>query len=109
MTAAIIDILVGLWIFMSTFAWQHTTPEFINTIVCGALAVWFGIAALADRRARYLELALASWLLLSGHVLTGASRETLWNNTVCAFALFVGGLLGGWRRRAHDLRAGTRA
>ena len=96
--AAIIDILVGLWIFMSSFAWQHTVPEFVNTLLCGSFAIFFGIGALADRRVRYLEMTLALWLFLSTHLLA-VGKETLWNNTICAVALFVAGLMGGGSQR----------
>jgi hypothetical protein len=103
MASAFIDVLVGLWIFMSTFAWLHTVPEFVNTIVCGSLAVLFGLAGLADRRARLLEVVLGFWLVASMHFLA-AGRPTLWNNAVCGVALLVGGLLGGTRQRAADPR-----
>jgi uncharacterized membrane protein len=104
MTPAIIDILVGLWIFMSSFAWGHTVPEFVNTLVTGSLAVLFGIATLADRRARYFEIALGVWLLLSMRFLT-ADQATHWNNGICGAVLLLAGLLGWKRRRAPDPQA----
>jgi hypothetical protein len=104
MTPAIIDVLVGLWIFMSTFAWEHTVPEFVNTMLTGSFAVLFGIAALADRRARYFEIALGVWLLLSVRLLT-AGPMTHWNNSICGVLLLVAGLMGWRRRRSSDLHA----
>lgn len=89
MAARSLNILLGIWLFISAFAWAHSTPQLTNTWILGVLCVLFALLALRVAPARYLNTALAVWLFVSAFVLPGSSHGTLWNNVLVAIAIFV--------------------
>jgi hypothetical protein len=94
--------VLGVWLFISAFAWKHSPEQQTNTWVCGLIAL--GVAMLSSfvRSARYLNAALAVWLFISAFSLPTlpiSSVGTTWNNVIVALLLFATSLVGerGWR------------
>ncbi len=40
------NVIVGSWLFASTFVWPHTSSQMINLCVIGALSVVVALAAI---------------------------------------------------------------
>jgi len=89
MPARVANIVGGVWLFVSAFIWQHSPQQMTNTWIVGLLCVAFGLVALAVPEARYLNTALSIWLFVSAFVLPRVSEGTLWNNVICAIAVFL--------------------
>lgn len=84
-----VNVLLGLWLLVSAFAWPHGTFQMTNTWVCGALCLLFALLSFALPAARYLNAALAVWLFVSAFALPTSGRATLWSNALVAVALFT--------------------
>jgi hypothetical protein len=95
MSARVINVILGVWLFISAFAWQHSPQQLTNTWVLGVLCVAFALIALAMPQARYLNTVLAVWLFISAFVLPRANSGTVWNNALVAIAIFLASLSPG--------------
>ncbi len=87
--ARLINVLLGVWLFISAFLWPHTYEQMTNTWILGVLCVVFALIAMRVPQARYLNTALAVWLFISAFALPRATTGTLWNNILVAIAIFV--------------------
>lgn len=95
MTARFVNAALGLWLFISVFAWHHTTEQAVNVALTGifialtALAQW----TVGERwRVRLVNAALGFWLLVSIIAFPRSSVLTLVNSAivgalVCAVAV----------------------
>ena len=92
MPARFVNIVVGAWLFISAFIWQHSGSEFTNTWICGVLAVVFAVIAMAQPMARWLNTLLAIWLVIGTLAFHWVSSGTLWNNLICAAVIFIASL-----------------
>ena len=84
-----INVVLGVWLFISAFIWRDSHAQATNTWICGVLCVVFAIVGMGVPWARYLNTALAVWLFVSAWALPTERLTTLWNNVICAIALFV--------------------
>lgn len=89
MSARIVNVVLGAWLFVSAFVWRHSPPQLTNSWVVGVLCVAFALIAMSMPSARYLNTALSIWLFLSAFLLPRISTATLWNNVLVAIAIFV--------------------
>lgn len=94
------NVVIGVWLFISAFVWQHTPAQMTNTWILGVLCVAFALIAMAAPPARYLNTALAVWLFISAWVLPTIHRGTIWNNVLCAIAIFILSLMPTGREAA---------
>ena len=92
MPARFVNIVVGAWLFISAFVWQHTGAEFTNTWICGVLAVVFAVIALSTPMARWLNTLLAIWLVIGTLAFRWVEPGTVWNNLICAAVIFIASL-----------------
>jgi hypothetical protein len=106
--ARIANVILGVWLFISAFAWLHSSAQFTNTWILGVLQVIFALVALFSApQARYLNTALAIWLFISAFALPRLSIGTTWNNAIVAILTFLFSLVPGSTvhhsglRRAH--------
>lgn len=88
-----INILLGVWLFLSAFLWPHTPAQFANTWIVGALVSIFALIGLAAPPARFLNTILAVWLFISTWALPTISSATVWNNVIVAIGVFIVSLL----------------
>jgi hypothetical protein len=84
----IINVVLGIWLFISAFIWPHSQAQLTNTWIVGVLCVLFALIALRVHEARYLNTALAVWLFISAFALPHVSVGTVWNNALVAIAIF---------------------
>src|SRR5579883_2620360 len=91
--ARILNVVLGVWLFISAFAWPHTYAQMTNTWVLGVLCVIFAIVAMFVDQARYLNTLLAIWLFISAWALPTESPGTVWNNVLCSIAIFIVSLI----------------
>jgi hypothetical protein len=87
--ARIVNIVLGIWLFVSAFVWRHSYAQMTNTWIVGVLCVALGVLATRIAEARYLIAALAVWLFVSVWALPTISAATQWNNALVALAMFV--------------------
>jgi hypothetical protein len=94
MTPRIFNVLLGTWLFLSSFAWPHNSPAYVAALACGALTVVLSLAAFYVPGLRYLTAVVAVVLLVAS-LSTSASRwdRTFWHNSIVAVAIFVAALL----------------
>jgi len=88
-TARVVNIVLGIWLFISAFLWPHSYAQMNNTWICGVLAVAFALIAMRVPEARYLNTILAVWLFVSAWALPRISTATPWNNAIVAIAMFL--------------------
>jgi hypothetical protein len=95
MPARTLNVLLGVWLFISAFAWPHTLASFTNTWIVGLLVAIFALIAMRAPAMRYVDTALAIWLFVATFLLPHSSVGTLWNNALCAIAIFLLSLVPG--------------
>ncbi len=64
-TARIVNIVLGIWLFVSAFIWPHSYAQMTNTWIVGLLCVAFALIAMRVPEVRYLNTLLAVWLFIS--------------------------------------------
>ena len=94
MTARIFNVLIGVWLIVSAFAWPHSRAMTNYTVACGILTGVFAIATLYFRSARYLNLVVAALLFSTSALMSPRTDPTFWNNVIAAISIFVASLLG---------------
>jgi hypothetical protein len=85
----VVNVVIGVWLFISAFVWPHTHAQMTNTWICGVVTVVFALVAMAVPWVRYLNTLLAIWLFISSWALPSAHPGTVWNNVLCAIAIFI--------------------
>jgi uncharacterized membrane protein len=90
-----INLLLGIWLFISAFIWDHTVAQQTNTWILGALCAIFALIAMATPTARWLNTALSIWLFISVWALPHRNPGTMWNNALVAIAVFLASLVPG--------------
>ncbi len=91
--ARVINLILAIWLFISAFAWQHTTAQRTNTWILGVLAFVFALAAMREPRARFLNTVLGVWLFISAFALASMSTATVWNNWILGVVIFAVSLI----------------
>jgi len=94
--ARIVNIVLGVWLFISAFIWPHSYSQMTNTWILGVLCVLFALIAMRVPEARYLNTILAVWLFISVWALPSLSLGTQWNNALVAIAIFIVSLAPGY-------------
>ncbi len=82
------NLILGIWLFVSAFLWEHTTAERTNTWILGVLCAVFALLAMKEAGARWLNTALAVWLFISVWALPHDNAGTMWNNAIVAIVVF---------------------
>ena len=91
MAARTLNVLVGIWLFISAFCWPHASAQFINTWICGVVCVVLALIAMRFEQARFVNTLLGIWLFISAFALphNSAGVGTEWNNALVAVAIFI--------------------
>jgi hypothetical protein len=92
--ARAMNLLLGGWLFISAFAWEHTGAERVSTAYVGFLAFAAALVAVSIPKARRFTTALSLWLLASPLVLPTLHAGTRWNNALVALAMLGLSLVG---------------
>jgi hypothetical protein len=102
--ARLVNVVLGVWLVISAFAWPHSYAQRTNTWILGVLCIVFELTAFYDPVVRYLNTVLATWLFISCWALPSLSLGTMWNNALVAIAIFFVSLMP-MRTRAADTAA----
>ncbi len=89
-----LNVVLGVWLFISAFLWPHTAAERTNTWILGVLCVVFALIAMSQPAARWLNTILAIWLFISVWALPHQNLATMWNNAIVAIVVFLASLVG---------------
>lgn len=87
--ARVLNALLGAWLFLSGFAWDHAPAQRVNAWGVGVLCLSVALMARAAAPLRWINTALAAWLLASVWALPHFSAATRWNDGIVA-ALVLG-------------------
>lgn len=108
MWAAIINILLGLWLMISPGLLQFEKAASNNNYIVGPMVLTFAITALwgVNRSARFLNVATGIWLAVSPFIIGFQSSVAIWSTVLSGVLIagfsFVRGSIkrnygGGWR------------
>jgi hypothetical protein len=90
---ALLNLLLGVWIFISAFLWPHTPLERNQDVAIGILAVLVAMFSISRPAVRWAGAALAVWLFLSTFAIDHEVQATRWNDAIVALALFIAALI----------------
>jgi hypothetical protein len=93
--ARIVNLLLGIWLFFSAFAWPHESRQQVVTCIFGILVAVIGFLAVRlSSGIRFANTVLAVLLFASAFVLHHAAVTTVWNNSFVAVVIFLVSLIG---------------
>jgi hypothetical protein len=98
--ARILVALLGAWLFLSGFLWDHADAQRVNAWAIGVLFAAVALVARAAPVLRYVNTALAAWLLASVWVLPHVTAATRWNDGIVAVLVLALSLLRSAERGA---------
>jgi hypothetical protein len=104
MTARILNVLLGTWLFLSSFAWPHTTVQRYAAMICGALTVVFSLFTIYNPGVRYMTAALAVVLFVETLTIGRPHSMPFWHDAVISIAIFVAALMDKGRAGARRER-----
>ena len=81
--------LLGLWLFISAFAWDHAPSSRMNTCLVGLFMLVSAITATGWSIARHLTMALALWLAFTTLAAFPDGPASSWNNLIVALVVVV--------------------
>lgn len=95
------NMLLGAWLFLSSFLWLHTAPQHNNAWVVGLIAVIAAAIGFAVPAVRYVNTALAVWLFFSIWILPRANLATTWNSVIVGLIMLFVSFVGSSNTRAR--------
>jgi hypothetical protein len=95
MPARTLSLILGLWLFVSAFAFQRPPPAFTNAWVVGLAAALAAITAMTRAPARYANTALAAWLVVSAFALPHRSPASFWHDVAMGLVMLLLSLVPG--------------
>ncbi|HUJ59379.1 MAG TPA: hypothetical protein VLX92_12830 [Kofleriaceae bacterium] len=84
-----VNLIAGVWLFISAFVWPHTMGELTDTWIVGVLIAIASIWALYTPAMRFANTVLSIWLFFSTLVIAHTVVATTWNNLIAAIVVFV--------------------
>lgn len=84
-----INLALGIWLFVSAFAWPHTHQQYVNALIVGTLYTAIAAVALHAPQVRFLNVALSLWLAFSAHLFPTLHATTSWNSLIVALLVLV--------------------
>ncbi len=102
--ARVANLMLGGWLFVSAFLWDHSNGQRANAAIVGFLVFASALGAVTSAQLRLVNTALAMWLFVSTLALPGAGAGTQWNNALVALAVFLFSLVAPRRERRIILR-----
>lgn len=97
------NVILGIWLFISAFAWQHYSASQTNTWVVGLLIAVVGLVAARSPSAGYANTVLSVWLAISTLFVWPVVAATYWNNLIVAVGVFALSLVSGSGRGPAEL------
>lgn len=100
-TGRLVNLVLGLWLFLSAFLWRHHPAQFINTWVSGLLIATS--AGLASRMpaVRFVSTAVGLWLVIST-ALVPTTAGTSTHNAIVGLLVSAVSLIRSGPERTGD-------
>ena len=104
--ARVVNLLLGVWLFISAFVWPHTAGERLETWILGICIVVFSLVAMSYQPARWLNTLAAIALFFATLAVPHSNIGTMWNNIIIAVVVFLLSFVGGMEgmRRVGGVR-----
>jgi len=106
MTPRIFNVLAGIWLFVSAFAWPHRSGQLGYTAIGGALTVLFAMLTAYYKWARYVTIGVGVLLFVLAFTASPLGSATFWNNAIIGVAVAIAAFMNGGReavRRERDV------
>ncbi|HUJ63272.1 MAG TPA: hypothetical protein VLX92_32460 [Kofleriaceae bacterium] len=84
-----VNLVLGVWLFISAFIWPHSLGEQTDTWILGLLIFCASIAAMFVPMIRFANTLFAIWLFFATVVIAHSQPGTLWNNCIAAIIVFL--------------------
>jgi hypothetical protein len=88
-TPRVINLVLGIWLFLSAFIWTHTPAQFNNAWIVGLASALAAAIAMRADELRCVNLLLAIWLLISAWGLRTITPATFWNDVIVGIAMLL--------------------
>jgi hypothetical protein len=95
MPARTLSLILGLWLFVSAFAFHRTPSAFTSAWVVGLASAFAAIAAMTRAPARYANTFLATWLVVSAFALPNRSPASFWHDVTIGLVMLLLSLVPG--------------
>lgn len=97
----VLTTIIGLWLMFTPSALRFQGAMADSDHLVGALIVTFSVIAMAEvvRYVRFINIALAAWLIASPFIVHGANTGALWNDVIMGVLVI---LLSIRRGRIHE-------
>lgn len=92
--ARYLNILLGIWLFISAFVWRHSSAQLTNTWIMGVITIVAAWVATRVPPVRFVNTAVGFWLIISSFALPRISAVTTWNNLLVGIVITVLSLVG---------------
>lgn len=79
---------LGVWLFISAFAWDHAPASRMNTCLVGLFVLVSAVTATGWSMVRRLTMMLALWLVFSTIAAYPDGAASSWNNIIVALVVF---------------------
>jgi hypothetical protein len=103
MGARAINAVLGLWLFLSAFLWEHGSRQFHNAWIVAAVVISAALAGLQGARwGRRLNATPGGWLVITALFWSRGDAATFWNHTLVGIAVALFAFAPSWsgaRRR----------
>jgi hypothetical protein len=83
------NMILGVWLFLTAFAWRHAPAAWANTWIVGLLVVAVAIWGLTYPGLWRLNALLGLWLIVAALVFPHLLAASRWNNAVVGVLIAV--------------------
>ena len=83
------NMVLGIWLVISAFAWPHTPQGQTDAWAIGMMVFVFALWALLNPAVRWLNALLAVWLFFTAISIPAASRATPIHDAIVAVVIFL--------------------
>lgn len=90
----LLNIALGVWIFISAFLWPHRGPQFVNTWLMGIIVIVSATIAIKVPVFRFVSTAAGIWLVTSMFAWPRLEAPTVWNNAIVGAAIALVSVIG---------------
>src|SRR5579883_1103681 len=84
-----VNLIIGVWLIISAFAWPHALASETNTWIVGALIGLAALWAMFIPQIRYVDTLLAIWLFFSSIAFARGGNTTPWHDVIAAIVVFL--------------------
>jgi hypothetical protein len=90
MWARVANVILGLWLVVSTLVFRDTKYQAINDMVSGILVIAFAMtSALSWKSARLFNMILGGWLMVNAIFVHHVSVAAAWNQGLVGYLVLA--------------------